>query len=186
MADEVLKSAGGALRTIAPTLTSALGGPFASQSLAALSSALSLDAGVEEVAIAEALCSASGSQLVSIKSAEIEFAKVMKELGVDLTLVRGRSADHVASVATTDAKGIAAKAFAIAIAAGFFAILGLLSFHAVPIENKEVVNILLGALTTTFVSTAAYFFGSNVGSRAKDQLLLAASAASGAPAAKAR
>ena len=57
------------------------------------------------------------------------------------------------------------------IVAGFFALLILLVLSAVPSENKDLLNLVVGALIGSFSSIVSYFFGSSLGSSKKDQLL---------------
>jgi hypothetical protein len=66
-----------------------------------------------------------------------------------------------------------AKILALIISLGFFGLVFLLSFHAVPQENREIFNVLLGTLATTFVAVTSFFFGSNIGASAKDAMLAA-------------
>lgn len=57
------------------------------------------------------------------------------------------------------------------IVAGFFALLILLVLSAVPSENKDLLNLVVGALIGSFSSIVSYFFGSSLGSSKKDELL---------------
>ncbi len=57
------------------------------------------------------------------------------------------------------------------IVVGFFVILYLLVMNIVPESNREVLNILLGALVGSFGSIVQYFYGSSQGSREKTDLM---------------
>lgn len=57
------------------------------------------------------------------------------------------------------------------IVAGFFALLILLIISAVPTENKDLLNLVVGTLIGSFSGIVSYFFGSSLGSSKKDQLL---------------
>jgi len=54
---------------------------------------------------------------------------------------------------------------------GFFLLLYLLLSSAVPEENKEILNIVVGALIGSFTSIVGYFYGSSLGSADKNELL---------------
>lgn len=54
---------------------------------------------------------------------------------------------------------------------GFFALLILLILAAVPTENKDLLNLVVGALIGVFTSVVAYFYGSSLGSSKKDDIL---------------
>jgi hypothetical protein len=54
---------------------------------------------------------------------------------------------------------------------GFFALLSILAFTDIPKENKDLVNMLLGAWIASFTSVISYFFGSSLGSSKKDDAI---------------
>jgi len=62
-------------------------------------------------------------------------------------------------------------ALAAFIVLGFFAILGGLLMWAVPTENKDALNISLGALVGGFSAVLGYFFGSSKGSSEKNDII---------------
>ena len=57
------------------------------------------------------------------------------------------------------------------ITVGFFVLLYLLLLSAVPEENKEILNIVVGALIGSFTSIVGYFYGSSLGSADKNEML---------------
>jgi uncharacterized membrane protein YccC len=57
------------------------------------------------------------------------------------------------------------------IVAGFFIMLGLLIYVTVPGDNKDLLNIALGALIGCFTSIVNYFYGSSLGSSEKNEML---------------
>jgi hypothetical protein len=54
---------------------------------------------------------------------------------------------------------------------GFFTLLYIIIFVGVPEQNKELLNITVGALIGSFTSVVGYFYGSSVGSKNKDELM---------------
>jgi uncharacterized membrane protein len=54
---------------------------------------------------------------------------------------------------------------------GFFSLLILLIMAAVPTENKDLLNLVVGALIGVFTSVVGYYFGSSIGSAKKDEML---------------
>jgi amino acid transporter len=54
---------------------------------------------------------------------------------------------------------------------GFFGLLGLLVLSAVPNENMDLLNLVVGALLTSFATVVGYFYGSSAGSAAKNEML---------------
>ena len=55
--------------------------------------------------------------------------------------------------------------------AGFFSLLILLVLRVVPAENKDLLNIVVGALIGSFTSVVGYFYGSSAGSAAKEKTI---------------
>lgn len=54
---------------------------------------------------------------------------------------------------------------------GFFTLLYIIIFVGVPEVNKEILNIVVGALIGSFTSVVGFFFGSSVGSKEKTKIL---------------
>lgn len=57
------------------------------------------------------------------------------------------------------------------IVAGFFTLLYLLVSKTVPEINKDLLNLVVGALIGSFATVVGYFFGSSKGSAEKTELL---------------
>lgn len=57
------------------------------------------------------------------------------------------------------------------IVGGFFVVLAGLILMAVPTENKDALNIALGALVAGFSAVLGYFFGSSKGSSEKNEII---------------
>lgn len=63
------------------------------------------------------------------------------------------------------------KVLAMAVTTGFFGILMLMAFQPLPGPNKDLVNVIVGALGTAWISIIGYYFGTSVGSMRKTELL---------------
>ena len=57
------------------------------------------------------------------------------------------------------------------IVAGFFVLLYLLVSKTVPDVNKDLLNLVVGALIGSFATVVGYFFGSSAGSQKKDETI---------------
>jgi hypothetical protein len=57
---------------------------------------------------------------------------------------------------------------------GFFGCLWILADKELPQGNKDLLNILLGVLATSFTTQMQYFFGTTSSSRLKDETIAAA------------
>lgn len=56
------------------------------------------------------------------------------------------------------------------IVGGFFVLLYFLVFYTIPIENKDILNIVVGALIGSFTTVVGYFYGSSKGSADKNKM----------------
>ena len=54
---------------------------------------------------------------------------------------------------------------------GFFVLLYILTTTEVPPENKDALNLVIGALIGSFTSIISYYFGSSKGSADKTEML---------------
>ena len=57
------------------------------------------------------------------------------------------------------------------IVVGFFLLLYLLVYQQIPIENKDILNIVVGALIGSFTTVVGYFYGSSKSSADKTEML---------------
>lgn len=63
------------------------------------------------------------------------------------------------------------KVLAMSVTAGFFGILLLMALRALPEANRDLVNVVVGALGTAWISIIGYYFGTSAGSMRKTELL---------------
>lgn len=54
---------------------------------------------------------------------------------------------------------------------GFFTLLIILVFSAIPEQNKDLLNLVVGALIGSFGTVVTYNFGSSAGSAKKDETI---------------
>jgi hypothetical protein len=57
------------------------------------------------------------------------------------------------------------------IVTGFFVLLCLLLFVEMPQNNKDLLNLIVGALIGCFTSIVGYYYGSSAGSASKDETI---------------
>ena len=68
-------------------------------------------------------------------------------------------------------KDVLMYALAGLIVMGFFCLLYILLFRPIAVDNKEILNIVVGALIGSFTTIIGYFFGSSQGSAAKQDMI---------------
>lgn len=152
------------LRTVAPELALALGGPFGPIASAAVSVALGTPAGDDKAAEA-ALLSATPEQLLALQNSRQAFMAQMKQLGIeeqklvydDVANARGRE---------SAVKDSTPKILAYLTTFGFFsAFIGCL-FVSIPESSKAIIFTMIGSLGTVWINQQGYYFGSSAGSAA--------------------
>lgn len=171
---------GSILKTAFPFISAAagLGGPLGTMAANAVGQAL----GVEKVdpspdGITAAITAAQSKDpdaLLKLQDAENQFKLQMQKLGLD-------DAEKMAQMDVDDranarARQIAVKdrtpaILAFTTTAGFFALLALLAYHAVPVQSEKLLDVMLGSLGTAWIGVMNYFFGSSSGSAAKTQIM---------------
>ena len=154
------------LKTIAPTIATALGGPLAGLAIEAVSKAIGIDPKDVQSTISEGKLSAD--QIMLLKQAEIAMAARAQEMGLDFAKlnVEDRKSARDMQVAT---KSYLPPTLAIGVTLGFFGILGGLMYGQ--IQHAPQIDIMLGSLGTAWTGIIAFYFGSSAGSQAKDDLL---------------
>jgi len=154
------------LKTIAPTIATALGGPLAGLAIEAVSKAIGIDPKDVQSTISEGKLNAD--QIMLLKQAEVQMAARAQEMGLDFAKlnVEDRKSARDMQIAT---KSYLPPTLAIGVTLGFFGILFGLMFGK--IEHAPQIDIMLGSLGTAWTGIIAFYFGSSAGSQAKDDLL---------------
>jgi hypothetical protein len=175
----------GVLGKVAPTIASATLGPLGGSAVTAIEGALGVksepNTPIEkrQEAVASAVTQATPEQLAALKQADADYQLKLKELGF-------QDAEALAKLAADDrdsarkrqisVKDWTPTALAIGITLGFFGILTYMMIKPVPEASRDILNILLGSLGTSFACIIAYYFGSSNGDSEKTQLLARAPA----------
>lgn len=154
------------LKSIAPTIASALGGPLAGLAVDAVSKAIGIDPKDVQATIDSGKLTAE--QIASIKEAEIAMAARAQELGLDfekLAVDDRKSARDMQNKTNSWIPGV----MAIVVTLGFFGILvGLMTQQ---FKTSEALMIMLGSLGTAWTGIIAFYFGSSASSQAKDEMI---------------
>jgi hypothetical protein len=155
------------LKTVAPTLALAVGGPFGPLAAAAIHAAL----GSTDQATAEtALANATPDQLLALKKADQDFSVQMETLGIAKEKL---AFDDTANARAREVsvKDSTPHILAYTITAGFFITLGFLVFKGKPETGGDVMLVLMGALGTAWTGIIQYYFGSSAGSADKSDAI---------------
>ncbi|MFM0056365.1 hypothetical protein [Paraburkholderia phytofirmans] len=164
----------------APLLAGLVGGPIGvgvTAAAAIISHALGTpsDPGVVELALNDPSALEKVRQAESANSLQLQQLMVtaaQASLAHESDMARIQAADRAdARAMGISNKDWVPKVLAMAVTAGFFGILLLMAFQPLPGTNKDLVNVVVGALGTAWISIIGYYFGTSVGSMRKTELL---------------
>jgi len=161
---DLLDTAKSILRTVAPAIGTALGGPFGGMAAKAVSELLlgKPDATADE--LSAAIQNATPEQLAELKRIDNEFKINMRKLDVDLEKIHSddRNSARQREMLLRDN---VPSLLAVLTMMAFFGYIGFVTFWTGPvIEDKSFINIAIGWLGGTASTVIAYYFGSSAGS----------------------
>ena len=161
----------GLLKTVAPTLGTALGGPMGGVAMKFLADKFT---GGDTGKVEDYLLSASPEQLAQLKLAEIDFARQMRKLDIDLEQIA--SSDRASAREMATAKGFTPQIImSCAYSLGYFAVLWAFmgGYLEVQQAHTSMFNGLLGVLSAAQIQIINFWFGSSAGSKAKSDAMAA-------------
>jgi len=158
------------LKTLAPLLGTALGGPLGGAAAAFIADKLGIESKTVE-AVTEVLNSGkmSPEQLSAIKLAEIDFQKFLKENDIKLEEIAAGDRNSARSMQITVRSNVPAW-LTFFLTLGFFSVLGLMFFKP-EVKESAPLMIMLGSLGTAWTSSVAFWFGTTHGSQTKNTML---------------
>lgn len=162
---------------VAPWIATALGGPAAGLAIDAVCKAAGLAPSLENAQKAAEMAAAgslTGEQFLALRQSEDSFKVKMQEMGykliTDLEEITFKDRDSARN-REIQTKDFTPRVLAYGVTVGFFGLLGYMLKFDVPAANKDILNIMLGALGGSWVSIITYYFGSSAGSKAKNDLI---------------
>jgi hypothetical protein len=159
------------VRTVAPSIASAVGGPLAGMATRAISEALLGKPDGTEQELENAVASATPEQLLALKKAEQEFAVKMRELDIDLERISNADRDSARN-REVSLRDWTPRVLAGLITVGYFGVLfWMLRFGLPNTGSSEALLVMLGALGTAWGGVVAYYFGSSAGSKEKTEAM---------------
>ncbi len=154
------------LKTIAPTIATALGGPLAGLAIEAVSKAVGIDPKDVQSTISEGKLSAD--QIMLLKQAEVQMAARAQEMGLDFAKL-GNEDRKSAREMQAETRSYIPAILAVTVTVGFFGI--LIGMMTETFKTSDALMLMLGSLGTAWTGIIAFYFGSSAGSQAKDDLL---------------
>jgi hypothetical protein len=154
------------LKTIAPTIATALGGPLAGLAIEAVSKAIGIDPKDVQSTISEGKLSAD--QIMLLKQAEIDMAARAQEMGLDFAKLNVEDRKSAREM-QAESRSYIPAILAVSVTIGFFGI--LIGMMTETFKASDALMLMLGSLGTAWTGIIAFYFGSSAGSQAKDDLL---------------
>ena len=159
------------LKTIAPLLGTALGGPIGGAAASFLAGKLGIpDATISAVTDVLNSGKMSPEQISAIKLAEIDFQKFLEENKIDLAKISAQNTQGARDMQMSVRSWIPGT-LAVVITLGYLGILIGMMLGTLKVSDNQALLILVGALATGFGTVLNFFLGSSHSSQSKDTLL---------------
>ena len=169
-AEELWTGAKAIIRTVAPTVASALGGPLAGMAVSALSDALLGKPDATHAEVLEAVKGMTPDDLAKLKSMDYEFKAKMAQMSVDVLALEFKDNDSARN-RQVQTKDHTPNILAYILTAGFFGMLLLFAFRAIPNENATILAGFTGSLGTVWLLAMHFFYGSTRSSDAQTGMI---------------
>lgn len=159
------------LKTIAPMIGTALGGPLGGAAAAFLADKLGIESKTVE-AVSEVLNSGrmTPEQITSVKIAEIEFEKFLKENAIRIEEVHAGDRADARKMASATQSPIPA-ALSLMVTLGYFGILIGMMTDVLNVADSQALLIMLGSLGTAWGMVMAFWFGTTKSSSEKNEII---------------
>ena len=158
------------LKTVLPTIATALGGPLAGVAVNFIAAKMGLPEATAE-AVTAAIQGAGPDQLIALKQADADLQKFFAAQGIKLEEIaaadRASARDREAKTGDT----FTPRALALLVTFGFFGVLGYLLVSGKPATGGDALLVMLGALGGAWASIISYYYGSSAGSAEKSHML---------------
>ena len=160
------------LKTIAPTIATAMGGPLAGMAVDAIGSALGMkDATKEQVKYLLASGTLTSDQMASIKQADATLKVRMKELEIDMEKVHAGDRNSAREMAAKTGDVWTPRLMAIVVFAVWGAVNYKLFNGTINGDMRELVARALGTLDAVLMAVIYYYYGSSSSSAAKTEAM---------------
>lgn len=159
------------VKAVAPTLGTALGGPAGGMAAKIISEKILGKPDASEAEIEDFLLTASPEQMLELKKLDAQFAVDMKKLDIDV--FRIESDDKKSARAMFGINIWPQISLTALFTVGYFVVLIVLlkGSVSIPADSQPVVNVVIGVLTAGMSTVLAFWFGSSVGSKEKNDMI---------------
>lgn len=160
------------LKTVAPTVAAALLGPMGGIAVAAIGSAIGIDAPTQDkIAKAFTAGQLTPDALEKIKLLELDYQNQERERGFKYAELAFKDVDSARAMQIAIHSKMPAV-LTVLVTVGFFGILSLLFFHP-ELKGNEIVMVMVGQLSAVWAGCVAFYTGTTYGSANKNAMLAA-------------
>ena len=156
------------LKSLAPTLATAFGGPLAGMAVEACSKALGIDPSEVQNVISSGKMTAE--QIASLQQAELALKARAQEMGLDFEKLAVADRASARQMQMTTGSFIP-PALSVMIVLAWAAVQFFLLTHVIEPTMRELIARVLGTLDGALMLVLSFYFGSSSGSQAKDTML---------------
>lgn len=161
------------IKTVAPWIGTAIGGPLGGMAVEAAASALGVSEKTTD-AVKQALAGVTPDQMLALKKADQDFQLQMQTLGFkqvsDMEALAVGDRKDARDMQKTTRSGVPAV-LSIAVTIGYFGILGGMMVGWLKVSDSQALLLMLGSLTTGWGVVMAFWFGTTNDSGRKTELL---------------
>jgi hypothetical protein len=156
------------VKSIAPVLGTALGGPMAGGAIKMLSTALLGNEKANEQELESFILGANPDQLLQIKQLDADFKLKMEELGVDVFKLEVEDRDSARkNNKDSNMPAILCLLLTAMVAGGLAALL----IMVIPPDNANIIYMIFGQILTAWTASIAYWVGTTKSSSDKNKVL---------------
>lgn len=163
------------VKTVAPWIGTALGGPLGGMAVEAIGGALGVSDKTTD-AVKQALSGATPGQMLALKKADQDFQVTMQQLGFkqvsDLEAIAAGDRKDARDMQKTTRSNVPAV-LSIGVTLGYFAILAGMMTGFLKVSDSQALLLMLGSLSTGWGVVMAFWFGTTHDSGRKTELLAA-------------
>jgi hypothetical protein len=163
----------GILKTVAPWIATAVGGPLGGMAVEAAGNALGLNTKTTD-ALKQALSGVTPEQMLALKKADIEFQEHMQELGFKdletLAALEVEDRKDARDMQKTTRSTVPAI-LSIGVTSGYFFILAGMMLGWLKVSDSQALLLMLGSLGTGWGMVMAFWFGTTHDSGRKTEML---------------
>lgn len=163
----------GIVKTVAPWIGTALGGPLGGMAVEAAANALGIGEKTTE-AVKNALAGVTPEQMLALKKADQDFAIQMQSLGfkqiADLEAIAAADRKDARDMQKATRSPVPAILSTL-VTVGYFGILLGMMLDKLSVKDSQALLLMLGSLSTGWGMVMAFWFGTTRASEVKTELL---------------